>query len=1019
MQTIFESCQPRADVLAGELGQDSFAARLKDVINQQADAVYQNPQRFFDNTYPTEGLKLLLDEAMGRLTGVKPMNSPLIRLETAFGGGKTHNLIALYHIVHGYKPPENFLDPALIISNPINSVGLVGYDLNPSDGLHHGNVTTYTLWGELAYQLGGEAGYEWVSQSDKNRSAPGTDFLDAIIGHTPTLIMLDEVARYLRAAKSVPTVTGKSDLAEQSIAFLMSLFEFVVSRKQVVLVMTLADTTDAFGDETELLHRELTEAKRLSARQERVITPTGETEIAAIVTHRLFESIDATKAQQVTDYYAETYHRLMEQNSNLPQRAIRAEYAQEMLSDYPFHPELLTTLNRKTSTIPNFQKTRGALRLLALVVRRLWETRPSETYFIHPFHLDLTVEDIINDLTSRLERPSFRQVVEADIVSLRQGSPAHANVIDERWVAAKKPRYAYRVATTAFLHSLTQGSASGVDLADLTLAVVTPHDDTTLINQAIERLVGSCWFFDWDGHRYRFKTEPSLNKVVADEMGNINQTTAKAELERRIRQVWRRSYFEPIYFPSEPGDVDDDAKLPKLVVMHYDAVSFASKQDELPELVKRIFDRAGALTGYRNYKNNLMFLVADQEQVANLVEVVKRYLAINRILADSGRMQEFKEQAKRLKQLGEAAELEVRIAITKTYRYLFYPSADAPSKNLNLNREQLPAQGQGEVNKDQSQVVLRVLKQLEKVLTADDATMSATFIKAKAWDHEMQSISTEALRKVFAQRTTLKMLLDINQLKNSIRNGITQGVWIYYEAQSGLGYDADSPPSNIQIDDNTFLYTLAEAKRLSLSIKGKEATTTSGVPHDTAELCPLCGQPQAQCICGEDDNVGKGSDTSRPTMLQAEGVPAQAFQKLFDECQDHHITSLQSLTLSLDGRDQDGATKLKGIGLIIPQLGRGNYKIELQFSAEFAETETLTINYKGSWSRYKSLKPLVEGQTQTATKMMVKLTLSLDATQDELVVTVAPNNALTRLNELATQLGLGRIKLIAKPIYPS
>ncbi len=165
MKTIFDSCEPRTEVLKGELREEIFAARLKDVIEDKADPVYQDPATFFDNTYPTEGLKLLLDEVLGRLTGVKAANNAIIRLETAFGGGKTHNLIGLYHAANGYASGPSFVDAALIPTHgTVRVVGVVGSDLQPRDGLdhpsihsgHRGDATTYTLWGELAYQLSGD-----------------------------------------------------------------------------------------------------------------------------------------------------------------------------------------------------------------------------------------------------------------------------------------------------------------------------------------------------------------------------------------------------------------------------------------------------------------------------------------------------------------------------------------------------------------------------------------------------------------------------------------------------------------------------------------------------------------------------------------------------------------------------------------------------------------------------------------------------------------------------------------------
>ena len=1008
MKPIFDSCEPRSEVLKGELREEIFAARLRDVLISQADPVYQDPGTFFDNTYPTEGLKLLLDEALGRLTGLKPASNAIIRLETAFGGGKTHNLIALYHAAKGHRPSASLVDTVLIPTpGSMQVVGVVGSDLQPSTGLAHKDFRTYTLWGEIVAQLTSDQDPALVEQSERDKIPPGTGLWEELIGDQPTLIMLDEVARHLRAAKAVPTTTGKSDLAEQTVAFLMSLFEFAVSRKRVVVVYTLADPQDAFGKETEELRQELAETRRISARQERVITPTGETEISAIVTHRLFRHIDRTAGQATAAAYATYFKKALDQGADLPARAARAEYAQEIVNDYPFHPELLTTLNRKTSTIPNFQKTRGALRLLAMVIRHLWMTRPPNTYLIAPYHLDLTVEDIASDLTSRLERPAFKQVIEADIVSPKMGSPAHAQVIDTSWLETGKPPYARRTATTAFLHSLTQGIATGVDPADLALAVLQPEDDPTLVTKAAERLYDIGWFFDWDGRRYRFKTEPSLNKIITDEMGLVGRTKAKAELDRRIQQVWRRGYFKPFYFPSEAGDVDDDADKPKLVVIHYDAATSNASDAAPPEMVRKLFDYFGALEGYRTYKNNVLFLVADEDQVDNMVQVAQRYLAIGRITGDAERMAEFhKEQRKKLKKMGEAAELDARVAITKAYKYLYYPSADAPQKHSNLARETLPPQDQGEVNQDQSNVVLRVLKQLQKVLTADDPTLPAAFVKAKAWDAGQMMVTTEDLRHAFARRMGLRILLDLNQLKKTIRNGISQGIWVYYDTADQIGYGPSSPTPMVQISEDVVLYTPEEARRLGLRIKGEEII----VPRET---CPICHRPISQCICGQVCPVC-GQDPcicERRVRLHAEGAPAQAFQGLLDQCYDQGVASLGRLFVRIEGKDREGATEARAVGLAIPQLGKGQFRVEQSFNAEFGEGELLSLSFNGDWDRYKRLKQVTDPFGQEASKLLVRTTLRADF-PDGLAV---DSDQFQTIHEVFTTLGFGHMVLDAEP----
>jgi hypothetical protein len=982
MKTIFETCEPREEVLHGELREQQFAASLTKVLRGTADAVYGDAATFFANTYATSGLKSLLKEGLGRLTGTSPGSAPVIRLETSFGGGKTHNLIALYHLCHGSVDPETVkscVSPELIPAHPLEKIaGVVGPDMDVAEGVDHGDVRTFTLWGELAWQLGYHAGgpeggrkaYEVVRKSDEQRTAPGTQIWEKLIGDDPALLMIDEIAYYLRVARGVQFQAGKTSVAEQTVAFLMSLLKFASESKRTVLVYTLADSSDAFGKESDQLREELSEARSVSARQEHVLTPTAEDEISAIVTHRIFAQVDRQAAQETAKTWSNYCARLIEQGVDLPQRAVRAEYQGEMVSDYPFHPELLTTLNRKTSTIPNFQRTRGVLRLLAQTIRELWQQKPKDCWLICPHHLNLADEQVANDLTSRLDRPQFKQVIEADIASPKKGTPSHAQEIDLEWTESGRPPYSQRVATTAFLHSLVQTGQSGVDPADLRLAVLHPDDDPALIDKAVQRLIDRCWFFDYDGLRYRFKTEPSLRKIVDDEMGLVGKIKAKTELDARIQKVWKKGIFHPKYFPSEAADVDDDAQAPKLVVLHYDAANVkATEVATPPDLVIKLFEHKGSMEEYRTYKNNLVFLVADQDQISRMVDVAQQYLAIHRITADPERIQEFnKAQADKLKQMGEAAELDLRVAITKCYRHLYYPSADAPRKSGNLAHQALQAEEQGKVQQDQTEVVLKALKNLEKLLTADDKPLNAQYVKAKAWTMNAVFVTTEDLRREFCKRLALKMLLDINQLKKTIREGVQKGIWIYYAASERIGYGEPSPTPMIEISEDATLYTREEAERVGVKIKGAD---------DEPEVCPVCNK--VPCICGGDGDDGDGGgDESKPKKLSGEGTPGQAFQAIADQCHDHKLKALVRLFIRIDGMGKDAARDVRSLGLAIPQMGKAQFQIEQRLVLEFEGGDKFQVDFGGSWDRYKRIKSVTDQLSQEASNASVRMTVRAD-----------------------------------------
>lgn len=970
MRTIFESCVPRDEVLTGELRDEMFAARLRDVIEGTADPIYQDPQVFFDNTFVTEGLRTLSREVVGRLSGKNPGASPFIRLETSFGGGKTHSLIALYHLAHGGSPtvPKDLVQKSWLPSAPWKVAAVVGDDIDPTNGVPHGNIRVHTLWGELAWQLGGERGYALLSQSDTKLVAPGTPVLKELVGDQPTLIMMDELARHYRAARAVATKEGHSSLAEQSVAFLKSLLEVASSCPNISLVITLAESVDTFGSETEEIRRELDEAKKISARQELIVTPTGENEISHVVNHRLFRSIEAAEAKEVASEYSAAYSGFEARGAELPAKALRAEYASEIEKCYPFHPEILAALSRRVATIPNFQRTRGVLRLLARVVRDLWESRSKDTWLIHPHHVNLLLPDVANDLTSRLEKPTFKPVIEADIVSGVKGMPAHCQSIDSSWIEAGKPPYAQRLATTIFLNSLTQSSGAGIEPADLHLSVLHPGDDPQHLQKALLEMKGdvrtqpgvALHYLHWDDRRYRFKTEPSLEKLVQNELISLGPTRIKNDLDDRIRQVWRKGVFHPFYFPQEAVDVPDDSKEPKLVILHYDAESTASGRQGIPDLVRKIYDHTGSLQTYRSFKNNLLFLVADADLVQRMQDVMARSIAIGKIVSDPERSSDLPaDQVKRLREMDDAARLEVRIAITRAYRHLYYPSTEGGKKDSGLAHYELPAQDQGKADQEQSQVLLSALVNLEKVLTGDSHPMSPDYLKSKAWAPDQQEMTTEDLRKEFARRIGLKMLLDPGQLKKSIRQGVQQGTWVYYETAVKKAYGKGTEEPFIELSDEAILYTDQKAQELGIWPRTE-------IVDSSTRQCPICGHDP--CDCPITPTPAGWFTTSHA------GVPAQALKAMVDAFSEAKKDRIGALGISLHGSSKDAAMDLRRLGLAMPQIPRGDVSVMLRMTAE-TPTDCLEVTYRGPWDGYTRLRGTAETAAAEASKLDLKFDL--------------------------------------------
>jgi predicted AAA+ superfamily ATPase len=534
VEGLFERVQPRSDVLAGELTEARFAASLEEVVAGAAPDAYADAETFFAGTYPSGGLKSLLNEALGRIGGGKPDGASVIRLETNLGGGKTHNLIALFHAAGGQLTPEHageFMDPGLLPDQVVERIGVfVGTSAGAQSFPTIQGIAPRTVWGYLALQIGGADGYAHVSGDDEALTAPGSDALKKLIGDQPALLLVDEIARYYKVARGVRV--GDTTLAGQTTAFLMALMEAVDALPNAVLVITTTGLTDAFGEETAEVLEAIGEARSLMARKELVLRPSEEADLPKILARRLFDPIPTGVAGPVAQAYAAATDAAFGAGLDLPEGMTGAGWATEITRTYPFHPALIRVLDKRLSTIPNFQRTRGALRLLARVVRQLWDEQHDSVQLIHLHHVDLADRVIAEELSSRLERPAYEPVIRADVASQPGGEPAHAERVDERMGAG----YARRLAAAVYLYSLTR-EVPGVPAAELFGAVIAPGDDVNLLQKALDGLEGTCWYsatLRWASRRSSRSSRYSP-KVLRAPAGTYTPTSAATDSPPRHR----------------------------------------------------------------------------------------------------------------------------------------------------------------------------------------------------------------------------------------------------------------------------------------------------------------------------------------------------------------------------------------------------------------------------------------------------------------------------------------------------
>ena len=431
-----------------------------------------------------------------------------------------------------------------------------------------------------------------------------------------------------------------------------------------------------------------------------------------------------------------------------------------------------------------------------------------------------------------------------------------------------------------------------------------------------------------------------------------------------------------------------------------------------PDLVVRMAQYAGASESFRNYQNNILFLVADKDQVDQMVAETRRFLAVERITGSSERMREFSnDHQRKLREMKQAAELNVRVAITKTYRYLFYPTADAPKDGAFLRRENVTPQGQGDVNVDQTNVVVRLLHNLQKVRTSDDNPLPAAFVKNKAWDRNQVEMTTDDLRRAFARKVSLPLLLDVNQLQRTIENGVKTRTWIYYNAQEDWAFDHESPATFWEVSGNTRLYAPAEAERLQLHIKGRWQPPPQPTAGSGGQVTPAPeDEPPIELLT---EVVGSG----RPTRVDGAGVPAQAFQQLLDRCAEHGVLAIRRLTLSFQGINRSQADSLVAIGLAIPQLGKAQFGITLRLDVQFGAPpggERFELRFQGEWDRYKRIKPVTDAFVrEDVHSMSIDCRLIVDFGRD----TSLDDPQVATMRDVLVQIAMGPLQLIADVVY--
>ncbi|MBK1887784.1 DUF499 domain-containing protein [Marinobacter sp. DY40_1A1] len=822
MKDVLATCKPRPEILAGTFNPAIFTARLSQVLDdyrlgnavEGADSLYSDPVAFFrDATHPTQGLRSIVDNAMARLVEGDKSRPAMQRLDTAFGGGKTHTLIALTHIAKQGSRLESVTQsilPANRLPEPgaIRVVGVIGDTVDTLRETAGGDKPKpNTLWWLIAQQTLEESARQPIASRLDSSASPGSpEFFDALFAGKKTVVIVDEIAQYLSRMEAAFPGQG----AEQAAAFLMGLSTYAESNDNLAIVISLASATNAFGDFNKMMQKlmsthEMTEEEAeatagaahkmvmdVVSRASESTTPVQEGDLSRIMAKRLFLSVDHSAAAEVADEFIETYRQA---GSDLPAATKNSELRDQLVTHYPFHPTLIEFLSQKLALVESFQGTRGLLRTLARVIRCVWEAK-LDIPLIQTGHIDLSDGTIRSELLGKTGNTSFAAVLDSDI-SKASGTQTTgqtvANMLD-----TNNPHpdgypvheWSWRV---VFLHSLVgQGGGLndekfGIDITSAIYEMASPAIKPATVRSALETIEREANYLRARENRLYADTIPTLNNILRRIEANVSPAEAMERVEQVVRGLIKSSLFDVRANISESDEIPDKVNKPQLGIVAFNLENLVPS-----EFVERRADAP------RQYQNLVFLLVPgtvhldgqhwneqrtrqEHRTRQNILALAGKAIAIERLKADPDNWGVRHDQLNKdeFKQRAAKSPQELRTAVDEAYRYLVYPGRDGGK----VVTRDLGKRGSGPTAGGSSGLHLEdaIFKQLTdegELITEERATTQETLILLNKLIFEThKQVNVNRIVEFFATRRHWPILQKPTLLADVLREGSNRGVW--------------------------------------------------------------------------------------------------------------------------------------------------------------------------------------------------------------------------------------------------
>ncbi len=779
----YQVVTPREDLRENRpMEASEFAVHL-DHIRTKRDTVskdYSEPARFFDRTYLTESLLELSSQVVRRLNGIQLETSAVFNMATQFGGGKTHSLTTLFHLAeHGeasksWQGVDRILSRAGVKSVPTARTAVfIGTEFDVISGRSgEGEPVRKTPWGEIAWQLGKHESFAKVAEHDAQGVAPAGDVIREMLPKGPTLILMDELLNYISSGR-------KLGLRDQFFNFLQNLCEEARARNNMAMCISIPSSELEMNPDDQRDHDSI---KKLCDRTGKAILMSADREMQEIIRRRLFDWEGLTSDAKATiSAYAEWAADHSQELAGVDRDAVYEQFK----SCYPFHPSVISVFERKWQSLPRFQRTRGVLRLLALWVANNYQDEhrkntqePLITLGLAPLDNQFFRAAIFEQLgSSELEIP-----VTADITG--KTSESHSLKLDkEASEAIKKSQLHRKVATTIFFESNGGQSQARAEasLPEIKTGVCGPDVNTADVDTVLEGLAGSCFYLQWERNRYRFGLSPNLNQVLMSRRGSVGEKALEDRIRKRTEDLFNKNSSDSCkllsrqFFPTRSNDVPELPRI-TLVVMTLDHAAESRTTNELMEAIVRDSGASG-----RTFKSALIFAAPDANEAIH--DKAREVLAWEDIDGDAETKDRIDDgQRELLKRNLKNAQRDLDESIFRAYKHLYLLDKQNKLRHIDL----------GNITSSSAACLVEAYLQRLGSSGLDEIVDSVPARKlASYWPASLNEWSTKAVRNAFYSSPLLPRLLNPDQIKRAIADGVTQGL---------IGYATKDSNGNLRLE---------------------------------------------------------------------------------------------------------------------------------------------------------------------------------------------------------------------------